>query len=79
MSASLVEGWARVSARKGVFLVGPENRWIESGSEVERLVCFYDAVSAVGVSFFSTAAARYSVLLFFVRPFTVFYAKRSPG
>lgn len=35
---------------------------------------------AIGISFFSTAAAGYSVLLLFlVRPFTALYAKRSPG
>ncbi|MBA2714969.1 MAG: hypothetical protein H0U55_15615 [Rubrobacteraceae bacterium] len=69
-----------MSARKGVSLAGPENSWIEGGSDVERLVFFSDAVFATGVSFFSTAAAGYSVLLlFFVRPVTALYAKRSPG
>jgi hypothetical protein len=80
MPASPVEGWARVPLRKGVFLVGPEHRWIESGSEVERLGFFFGTVFALGVSFFDTAAVGYSVLpLFFVGPFTAFYAKRRSG
>jgi hypothetical protein len=62
-----VEGWDRVPGRRGDFLVGPENSWIESGSEVERLV------------FFSEAAGYSASLLFFIRPFTAFYAKRGPG
>jgi hypothetical protein len=65
---------------KLISLAGSEDSWIEGGSGVERLVYFSDAVLAICISFFSTAAAGYSVLLlFFVRPITALYARRRPG
>jgi hypothetical protein len=62
------------------FLANSENTWIEGGSSVGRLVYFSDAVFAIAISFFSTAAAGYFVLLLlFVRPLTDLYARRRLG
>jgi len=46
MPAVPVAGCFLASARRGVLLAGPENSWIESGFDVERLVFFSDAVFA---------------------------------
>jgi hypothetical protein len=50
MLAVPVAGCSRTSSRKGVFLGNPENSWIESGLDVERLVFISDAVCATAIT-----------------------------
>ena len=83
-----------MSARKDSSLAGPEHSWIETGSDVERLVFFSDAVFAITllaleirlpelhdpVTTHKLAKALVGLLpLFFVRPVTNLYARRRLG
>jgi hypothetical protein len=67
--------WYAASGRK---LVDPDIDPIVIRYNYARILSLPVAfVLAIGVSFFSTAAAGYCVLLlFFVRPVTAFYARR---